>query len=82
MRRWEETRADRLMAAAERKGDYRKRCEAEAHLLCTRCGVCACDSDDVDLSEFPEGVVRVTTDKENRTWCRECRRQRDYFGNV
>lgn len=77
-----ETRGERIEREAWARGDRRERC-AEGHLMCASCGVCSCSSGtaELDPTEYPEGVVRVTTDKQGRTGCRECRYQEDVLGN-
>lgn len=77
----QETRADRIARIAWNRGDQRSRCVPEAHLMCDHCRVCACSGpDELDPTEYPTGRVRVTTDKNGRTLCRECRYQETNYG--
>lgn len=83
MRRDDRTKGERIADEAFYRNDHRERCDAEGHLVCTSCGVCAClaATGELDPTEYPSGTVRVTTDKQGRTGCRECRYQEDVLGN-
>jgi hypothetical protein len=74
-------RGERIADEAWAVGDHRPRCVDQGHLVCRGCDACACIDEPGQMGMSAVDKVRVTTDKEGRTWCQECRYENTEYGN-
>lgn len=68
-------RIDARNARYAEQGDHRARCDEAGHLICERCGHCACEN-----GQGGDFEIRVSTDKQGRTIDQECRYDLDVYG--